>query len=674
MIDKRKLGYQTIFFILGSLSGWLLVTYLLERGYFSTDTKSVLDVITFFSFPILSVGILAVLASTRIVESLRRPNDFVISTLISLLVSSSLFWIDNNLSFSLVLPFLWILLFLLEDIFKINFAVLSWTDFAGGVPFTLGCGYSAAVFFFAFFNTPQTILIAGGLGALLGYFGGIYLFNNRSKIHWLSTMGIAVFIAILGIAAVFPNLWPAQPHFRFARTDIFWLQITLVLALSVITSKQGSILNYLRTHKSISQLKQWTDRNLNGIILAGIAFASYFLLSILVNIQNHKLVDTYFEADNSYWLMYLGTDYSHAKVLRAVHPYIYIMVRPLVWLLSPILNGDRQYTILLLSAIFGATSVFLFWKIVTRVVSNPTIAIFFTSIFAYSTSQLVFSSFPETYVYSVFGLLLVVYLLVSNASEWKTILAGIFLFGITITNFLQAAFSYLIIKRNIKDTIFYLVKVGPFCVLLAILNKLAYVNSSIFLFPSDFTRESIYVFSPFTMQSWKAIGRILSVFRTFFFYNILGPQPFIVGKGRADVSIQFFELSPGTYRISEYSPLSHLIVYVWAAILGAVCILILWNLFRRKIHNNIQWKIILIGIICIAINFGLHFNYGTEIFLYSPDWTYALILVIAAAFSPYLEEKWTVPVGLVVVLGVMANNIYFLYCFINLVSKYIVPN
>ncbi|MGE5249478.1 MAG: hypothetical protein ACM3QS_04620, partial [Bacteroidota bacterium] len=38
--------------------------------------------------------------------------------------------------------------------------------------------------------------------------------------------------------------------------------------------------------------------------------------------------------------------------------------------------------------------------------------------------------------------------------------------------------------------------------------------------------------------------------------------------------------------------------------------------------------------------FGLHLGYGYEPFLYSADWTYALVLLVASALSPLAKRGW----------------------------------
>ena len=42
----------------------------------------------------------------------------------------------------------------------------------------------------------------------------------------------------------------------------------------------------------------------------------------------------------------------------------------------------------------------------------------------------------------------------------------------------------------------------------------------------------------------------------------------------------------------------------------------------------------------LLFNFILHMNYGDDPILYSPDWTYALVLFFGISFESLGENKW----------------------------------
>ena len=62
----------------------------------------------------------------------------------------------------------------------------------------------------------------------------------------------------------------------------------------------------------------------------------------------------------------------------------------------------------------------------------------------------------------------------------------------------------------------------------------------------------------------------------------------------------------------------------------------------------------------LAFNFFLHMNYGTELFLYTPFWTYALIFFIALAFADLGDKKWFQTILTIFVVALMINNFWFI--------------
>jgi len=63
----------------------------------------------------------------------------------------------------------------------------------------------------------------------------------------------------------------------------------------------------------------------------------------------------------------------------------------------------------------------------------------------------------------------------------------------------------------------------------------------------------------------------------------------------------------------------------------------------------------------LAFNFLLHMNYGTELFLYSSFWTYALILFTALALAEFSGKAWLQSALAVFLLILMVNNFWFIF-------------
>ncbi|MFM8424216.1 MAG: hypothetical protein ACKOBL_03490, partial [Chloroflexota bacterium] len=55
-------------------------------------------------------------------------------------------------------------------------------------------------------------------------------------------------------------------------------------------------------------------------------------------------------------------------------------------------------------------------------------------------------------------------------------------------------------------------------------------------------------------------------------------------------------------------------------------------------------------------NMVLHLRYGKELFLYTPNWTYALILFLGLAWQRFHDKKWFQMVLLLFVSLLIWNN------------------
>ena len=61
-------------------------------------------------------------------------------------------------------------------------------------------------------------------------------------------------------------------------------------------------------------------------------------------------------------------------------------------------------------------------------------------------------------------------------------------------------------------------------------------------------------------------------------------------------------------------------------------------------------------IFILLFNFLLHLQYGKDIFLYSTNWTYAIILILALVWKELADKRWFQIVLLVFLALLLANN------------------
>jgi hypothetical protein len=89
-------------------------------------------------------------------------------------------------------------------------------------------------------------------------------------------------------------------------------------------------------------------------------------------------------------------------------------------------------------------------------------------------------------------------------------------------------------------------------------------------------------------------------------------------------------------------------------------------LLKYKGYKTNRLSLALIG--CMTLNIGLHLLYGKELFLYSPNWTYALILLLALAWQGLSKHRWFQIILLVFVFFLMYNNSWLFDTFFYVLS------
>jgi hypothetical protein len=97
----------------------------------------------------------------------------------------------------------------------------------------------------------------------------------------------------------------------------------------------------------------------------------------------------------------------------------------------------------------------------------------------------------------------------------------------------------------------------------------------------------------------------------------------------------FLATTKGILRVAEYKDaFSSLVVYFWAGLMLLGGMLFLKNI--RKEDNRFPFAFILITLFSLA----LHMRYGRDVFLYSSNWTYAIILFLALAWKELANKLW----------------------------------
>jgi hypothetical protein len=137
-----------------------------------------------------------------------------------------------------------------------------------------------------------------------------------------------------------------------------------------------------------------------------------------------------------------------------------------------------------------------------------------------------------------------------------------------------------------------------------------------------------------------------------FLYSVVAPHPFVLTEevGSVIPEFRFHKISPSTFHQANYQGLGQWLVGIWMFLFFISSIMFLWNLIKtKKIPLSFAF------VACVAFNFAIHFFYGQELFLYSPNWTYALIFFTAFGLAPLANNR-IFHIGMAVFLILLAYN------------------
>ena len=406
-----------------------------------------------------------------------------------------------------------------------------------------------------------------------------------------------------------------------------------------------------------------------GLVLALLFFAVYTFIGLRLNNLSVDTTDNFLDADNSSWMTRISAPEGSSLEMRGPHPFAYFVFRPLGWLLN-LFTNDSALSAILLNTFTGALCVFLAWLFIKRQFQNSVYALLIASLLGLSTAHIFFGSVIETYIFSAAALIgFALVLQKKSDSLLAPVGMSVLTFGITLTNFVQN-FILFVVSQTLKAFKTFRVsftQVFRFTgftlalgILLSIIHAVWFPSSKLFFFPSDAQAEEEFAFSVLQEPSWKVIGRTLLLVRTVFLYAVIAPQPYVFGEevGGTFPRFNFFKISPETFSYSSYDGVGNVLVLLWGIVLLTAGFFFLKNLLRtRTVDLSIAF------VFCVLFNFVLHFNYGYEPFLYSPDWTYALIFFVALSLAPLAKNRFFQG-GMTVFLILLAYNQFQFFQFI----------
>ncbi|MDL1941117.1 hypothetical protein FBQ99_02085 [Chloroflexi bacterium CFX2] len=409
----------------------------------------------------------------------------------------------------------------------------------------------------------------------------------------------------------------------------------------------GAIAGFSRKHPVLKE-------NLPGLVLFFLFTLGYFLIASVLNKPEINTNNVFFAADNASWYQRMAAEDGWNTGTRGVHPLAHIIFRPLTAALSLLTGGDRFHANIILLSLAGGGCVLLMWKIVSILTENSGYAVLSASLLGLSASHLTFASVIETYIFSAFCLLFFIWLALRNGSAWLLAAAGVVTLGITITNIAQQLLTFLFLRRDIKQL------TGIFSLVLAIsiglnlLSKVFYPVTEYFFLPQNLAGEQ-----RFSQQI--DIQRIGLAAENLFIYNMAAPQPYLSMRNE----MPRFNFLPGS--IQNYIWFGLPAFVSWAVVLA----LGLASVFFIRRDNLEHGRLAAAMLACLLFNFALHLGYGIEPFLYSADWTYALVLTITIGLQNAARRTWFMAAWLLLTMLIAINNLWLVYLIARQVSEFI---
>ncbi len=340
-----------------------------------------------------------------------------------------------------------------------------------------------------------------------------------------------------------------------------------------------------------------------------------------------------------------------------VHPFFVLLLNPPGVLLRTVVSRPRIVA-LLLDAAASAGAVLLLFELLLRLGLPPPRAVLWSALFATSTSQIFFGVVPETYAFSSASLLLLFLTFARARPAWPARLgASLLSFGILVTNLAAAlALAFFCDRRGGRaQRLGRVVLWGALVVLaaagLSVLQKALYPESEVFFLRSSVSEEADYLFRPHGAR--ETLLRSASVGGNLFFANLAAPQ--IVVERPPD--------EPPVARFGWPRPAGWVHAFVWASL----CALAAHGLVRSAATLDPVLQALLAW---LAWNGAFHLAYGPTLFLYSCQWTFALVAIAAVGVERTTARSLRVPVAgalaLLVCLQLLANvplvaDLYALY-------------
>jgi hypothetical protein len=350
-------------------------------------------------------------------------------------------------------------------------------------------------------------------------------------------------------------------------------------------------------------------------------------------------------------------------IARANAPHDRTSVHPLFVLLTHPFGAGLNYLIkspplaaATLNSCVGGLSVALaclFFRIVGVALRRSSLGALFLGL---SASNLCFGSAPETYIFSLFSIILLFLGIALKPGDWRYFLpVGILSFGVLITNGAMAVITYAVSLarpvgwvRRLSLAALLGVSILAASAALALLQKQIWPTSDLFFRPTALEREKGFASDRRTWQ--LVLQREALLLRYVLIFDFVAPKTYInkekANRPALQISSKSLNALPASGRLAAG---------IWSA-------LMLWGVWLTAKYKLYRRAVMLGLLLCILDNLFLHTFYGDDLFLYSCNTCFTVLAWVLLCLTEVKERRLVILVDsllFVLVLAEAINNIGF---------------
>jgi hypothetical protein len=304
------------------------------------------------------------------------------------------------------------------------------------------------------------------------------------------------------------------------------------------------------------------------------------------------------------------------------HPLFVLLLNPVGVALKALLRVFEveqagRLAAALLCALAGAACVAAFSRLLRQSGLDLATTLLWSAVFALSASQLFFSVVPESWVFSALALLL----LFGSASRrpLARVAAGVFAFGMAVTNVVAVVLAAAgsrdaDVRPPLRAQATYVVIVVAIVAALSVVQTAIYAETAPFWSVSGLPRDDRLSFV-WPGHPRDVVARVAELVPNFLEWNLAAPRV----TTKRDEARTVVDFAPEG-ALPRPAGIVH--AAIWAAVvLAALARGVRTRAWRRPL-------VAVLGLWTLALA-ALHMVFGTSLFLYSGQWTFAVVGLVA---------------------------------------------